>query len=304
MKSKFLLIAILFVSFSGFIQAQTDYNVEAISAINLGDGRMLFRTIKDELPVQGTLRLIDGRRSEYILADFENGLYNGSYKHFRHNALREEGTYKEGRKDGTFKEYNSDGTTVSSEKKYVAGKAEGKWTNYFTNGKPEKIKEYKNGLEHGVEKIYDYESGDLKTEMNYFEGKKHGKQVQYISSNRSNYVINSNYKNGLLEGAYSETYDNGVIKKKGVYKNGKEEGVWIFNKTDGKPENEITYKEGKKNGELKKFFTDGTVSSIENYKNDKLDGIKKEFQYQSGGKVKAEYVYKDGKQVSSTYFRD
>lgn len=295
MKNKLLLVAVFLISSITYGHAQTDYNIEAITVINLGDGRLLFRTLEDELPVQGSLRLIDGRKSEYILAEFENGLYNGNYQHFKHNALREEGSYKEGRKNGTFKEYNSDGTTVKTEKKYINGKANGMWVYYYTNGSPEREKEYKNGLEHGVERKYDHESGELITEMNFSEGKKHGKQLQSISSNRIDYTIRSNYNNGLLEGAYSEIYSNDVVKKAGKYKNGKEDGVWKFNKYDGKPESEITYKNGKKDGEEKKFFTDGTVSTINTYKDGKLNGPKKEFYYQSNGKLKSVYNYKDGR---------
>lgn len=292
---KKLLILIAAICLSPILYAQTDYNIEAITVINLGDGRLLFRTVSESLPVQGQLRLIDGRKSEYVLADFQDGLYNGTYQHFKSNKLREEGTYKEGRKHGTFKEFNSDGTSVKSEKKYIEGKADGMWTTYYTNGEPDKEKEYKNGLEHGIERKYDYETGELHTIMNYVEGKLHGKQTQLMKSNRTSYTIESEYKDGLLNGPYSETYVTGAIKKKGVYKNGKEEGVWIFNKPDGMPEREIAYKEGKKNGELKKFFTDGTVSDIETYKNEKLDGPKKEFYFESNGAIKSLFNYTEGK---------
>ena len=53
-----------------------------------GDGRLLFRQYdKDNTPLNGSHRIIDGYRSEYILAEFKDGMYNGDYKYFKNNRL-------------------------------------------------------------------------------------------------------------------------------------------------------------------------------------------------------------------------
>lgn len=89
------------------------YQVDELSVINYGDGRLLFRQYdKDNTPLNGSHRIIDGYRSEYILAEFKDGMYNGDYKYFKNNRLKEEETYKEGRKDGVYKEYYSDGVAL------------------------------------------------------------------------------------------------------------------------------------------------------------------------------------------------
>ena len=38
-------------------------------------------------------------------AEFKEGMFDGKYQEYSHNALRREGSYKEGRKNGLFREY-------------------------------------------------------------------------------------------------------------------------------------------------------------------------------------------------------
>lgn len=54
------------------------FQVNEVSVINYGDGRLLFRELNEEkTPLQGEYRIIDGYHSEYILASFKNGMYDG-----------------------------------------------------------------------------------------------------------------------------------------------------------------------------------------------------------------------------------
>lgn len=48
------------------VQAQKEYPIEQVSAINVGDGRILFRDLKTEKPLNGDHRIIDGYHSAYI----------------------------------------------------------------------------------------------------------------------------------------------------------------------------------------------------------------------------------------------
>ena len=45
------------------VQAQKEYPIEQVSAINVGDGRILFRDLKTEKPLNGDHRIIDGYHS-------------------------------------------------------------------------------------------------------------------------------------------------------------------------------------------------------------------------------------------------
>ena len=245
------------------------YQIEEITVINYGDGRMLFRLNNEEkTPLNGSHRLIDGYHSEYILADFKDGMYHGDYRHFKENKLLEECRYKEGNRDGSYKCYYGDGQTVQSERTFIDGKVDGVSRTYHSNGKVETEKVYKLGIEDGYDRRYGSD-GTLTLDECYKDGKRDGKWTQHLSSNLGDMVRISFYKNGLPDGQWSETWK------------------------DGKPEKSTTYKNDEKNGEEITYFTDGTPEKSSNYLNGKLNGITKEFYFESG-KCKSEYTFRNG----------
>lgn len=67
--------------------------------------------------MQGEYRIIDGYHSEYILASFKNGMYDGLYRHFKRNVLAEESTYKDGWREGYRKTYYGDGKTCRAKER-------------------------------------------------------------------------------------------------------------------------------------------------------------------------------------------
>lgn len=173
------------------------YQIEEITVINYGDGRLLFRLSNEEkTPLNGSHRLIDGYHSEYILADFKDGMYHGNYRHFKENKLLEECRYKEGNRDGLYKRYYGDGQTVQSERTFIDGKVDGVSRTYHSNGKVETEKVYKLGIEDGYDRRYGSD-GTLTLDECYKDGKRDGKWTQHLSSNLGDMVRISFYKNGL-----------------------------------------------------------------------------------------------------------
>lgn len=297
---KKLMISLLFgvVALTGATQEKV-YQVSEVSVINYGDGRLLFRQLTDDkIPLQGQHRIIDGIRSEYVLAEFKEGMFNGSYQHFKNNNLTEETTYKEGRLDGVRKQYYGDGKTLRSEASFVGGKINGTIINYFQNGKVETAKEYKMGVDNGFDRRYHHETGKITKDTYYKDGKPEGKWVEYIESNVGNIIRISNYVNGLREGQWTETMEDGTPRAASSYKEGKKDGVWItYRKGSGKPEKSTTYKNDLKYGEEIIYFTDGTIEKSINYIDDKRNGVTKEYYYDSGKAIpKSEFTYKNGKQ--------
>lgn len=296
---KKLIISLLFgaMALTGATQEKV-YQVSDISVINYGDGRLLFRQQNDDkTPLNGQHRIIDGVRSEYILAEFKDGMYNGKYQHFRNSNLTEETTYAEGRMQGARKQYYGDGKTLRSEASFVEGKLNGTIKNYFQNGKVNTEKEYKMGIEDGFDRRYHSETGKLTIDAYYKDGKPEGKWVEHLEGNVGNITRVCNYKNGLREGQWSETWEDGTPRSKSSYKNGEKDGVWIKYRKNGTPEKQTTYKNDLKNGEDIIYFTDGTVEKSTNYVDDKRNGVTKEFYFTSGKSVpKSEFTYKNGKQ--------
>ncbi len=161
--------------------------------------------------------IVDGYRSEYILAEFKDGMYDGEYQYFKNTKLRESAQYKDGRRHGVTKDYFADGETVEKESFFKEGKPDGLFKTYHHTGKLYAEKEYKNGLEHGIDRVYDVETGKLTRDVKYVDGKQESTQEQRMISSKGDYDVKSNYSNGLLDGEYTETYTTGNLKTKGVY---------------------------------------------------------------------------------------
>ncbi len=270
--------------------AQNEIKIEQIDATNLGDGRMLFRVAESETPLNGTHRLIDGYRSEYIVAEFTDGLYNGSWEHHRNNVIMERGTYKEGVKHGVFIEYYSDGTP-RSETPITEGKVDGIVKSYYTDGTLEKEKGYKEGKEHGPERYWEFGADKPRIERNYFEGVPDGRQYVEMSSNGGDYVEVRYFDKGAPTGDFLQTWaESGDVKMRGSYRDGGKDGVWTEIRRDGKIVSEETWVGGKRNGPSKTFFTDNSVEKITNYVDDKREGLEQTFRY-DGGRLASEYTY-------------
>lgn len=62
----------------------------------LGDGRVFFRLIATNEPLQGRHRIYDNRRNEYFDVVFHDGFYDGRYRHYVNQRLCEERDFRRG----------------------------------------------------------------------------------------------------------------------------------------------------------------------------------------------------------------
>ena len=182
------------------LHAQKESPIDRITAINLGDGRILHREISGDKPLDGEHRIIDGYHSAYILARFKDGLYNGDYEEYIYNKLKAKGSYKEGWKDGTFRKYDDEGR-VTEEKSYKSGKLDGAHRTFYTNGKLEMERFYKEGKQDGKDVYYEFD-GTLRREHNYKDGKQTGKQYSYIKGTFELKETSYYNEQGLLDGDF------------------------------------------------------------------------------------------------------
>lgn len=207
------------------LHAQKEYPIDRITAINLGDGRILHREISGDKPLDGEHRIIDGYHSAYILARFKDGLYNGDYEEYIYNKLKAKGSYKEGWKDGTFRKYDDEGR-VTEEKSYKSGKLDGAHRTFYTNGKLEMERFYKGGKQDGKDMYYEFD-GTLRREHNYKDGKQTGKQYSYIKGTFELKETSYYNEQGLLDGDFEQLYLFGQPRTTGHYKNGQKDGTWV-----------------------------------------------------------------------------
>lgn len=236
------------------------YQIEEITVINYGDGRMLFRLNNEEkTPLNGSHRLIDGYHSEYILADFKDGMYHGDYRHFKENKLLEECRYKEGNRDGLYKRYYGDGQTVQSERTFIDGKRDGKWTEHLSGnaGDVTRISFYKNGLPDG-QWSETWKDGKPRSKSSYKDGKKEGLWIKYGKSGKPE--KSTTYKNDEKNGEEITYFTDGTPEKSSNYLNGKLNGVTKeFYFESGKCKSEYTFKNGKREGAYKRYFDTGKL---------------------------------------------
>lgn len=236
------------------------YQIEEITVINYGDGRLLFRLNNEEkTPLNGSHRLIDGYHSEYILADFKDGMYHGNYRHFKENKLLEECRYKEGNRDGLYKRYYGDGQTVQSERTFIDGKRDGKWTEHLSGnaGDVTRISFYKNGLPDG-QWSETWKDGKPRSKSSYKDGKKEGVWIRYGKGGKPE--KSTTYKNDEKNGEEITCFTDGTPEKSSNYLNGKLNGVTKeFYFESGKCKSEYTFKNGKREGAYKRYFDTGKL---------------------------------------------
>lgn len=62
----------------------------------LGDGRVFFRLVATNKPLQGQHRIYDNRRNEYFDVVFHDGFYDGRYRRYVNQRLCEERDFRRG----------------------------------------------------------------------------------------------------------------------------------------------------------------------------------------------------------------
>lgn len=285
-----LLLSFLFI-LPVAMQAQSEYPIEQVSAINVGDGRILFRDLKTEKPLNGDHRIIDGYHSAYIQAEFKDGFYNGKYEEHEYNKLKAEGVYKDGLKNGTFKIYDSEGR-VKEEKSYKEGKLDGAHKTYYTTGKLEREVNYRNGKQDGKELSYELD-GTLRRDHTYKDGKQVGKQFTFFKGTYELYETVYYNENGQKDGDYSSVFTFGQPHILGHYKEGQKDGRWIEIAESGDTLGIETYANGKQEGLCVTFDSDSGTRKKEFYmKADRKDGLYREYNPENGEMVyEATYQY-------------
>ena len=280
------------------MQAQKEYPIEQVSVINVGDGRMLYRDLKTEKPLDGDRRIIDGYHSAYIQAEFKDGFYNGKYAVYEYNKLVGNGAYNEGRKNGVFSFYDSEGR-VKEEKSYKEGKLDGAHRTYYTTGKLEREVNYRNGKQDGKELSYDSD-GTLRKDHNYKEGKQVGKQFTFMKGTYELHETEYYNEYGLKDGDYSSIFTFGLPHVLGHYKNGQKDGQWTEIAESGDTLVIETYANGKEEGLHVSYDRNTGARKREFYmKDDRKDGLFREYNPENG-----ELVYETTYQYGRIHGKD
>jgi antitoxin component YwqK of YwqJK toxin-antitoxin module len=145
------------------------------------------------------------------------------------------GTIKDGKQDGKWTWWNEDGG-IDITGSYKNGLMNGMWKYYYENGKIRLQGSYTNGDGSYVDNFPD----SLKIEYPSFDGRK-GKWIAWHSNGVKDYEIT--YKDGKLDGLFTEWHENGQKKSEKNYKDGDLiDGKWTFWYENGQLKEKRFYK--------------------------------------------------------------
>jgi antitoxin component YwqK of YwqJK toxin-antitoxin module len=282
---------------AGFTLYAQEIKISDIEMFNLGDGKLFARTLKNEKPIDGRVRIITGYTTEYIDAGFSEGLADGKWEYIKNNKLSESMTYSKGLLEGEKLSFYNDGKTIKEKGQLKNGKANGVFTRYSSTGNKTYEKGMKDGIDDGPERTYN-ESGEVLSETIFKDGKAEGKSFAWINKGYGDaYLRTASYKNGVYDGEYSEIAEEGdQVKIKGLYVNGKKEGLWVSYKKNGMPNPAEEFNNGKIIKRIT-YYTDGKTEMESNFdENGKKHGAEKKYDWEDSS-LRNEFNYVHGKQV-------
>jgi antitoxin component YwqK of YwqJK toxin-antitoxin module len=150
------------------------------------------------------LEMYEENEAIKFLAEYNDGIYDGSVKYFRENGtLCSSGIYVKGKLQGPCSVYDECGVKIKDvhyyndlvymiNEYYPCGeikntydvrhnKIHGIFNSFYKNGTLKNSVSYSNDKPHGLESNYS-EYGNLISEINYYEGVKHGSSSYYDST--------------------------------------------------------------------------------------------------------------------------
>lgn len=185
-----------------------------------------------------------------------NGKRHGVWKkQYSNNNIRYEGTFKAGKEIGVFKYYDITDSTH-----------------------PTIIKTFKTNSNVATVKFYTIK-GILESTGEMI-GKNRIGNWQYYYPDEKTLMIEENYENGFLNGAYKSYYKTGKISEILNYKAGKLHGTAKRFADNGVLLDDINYNNGKLEGSAKYYNLYGKLIYAGNYKNDEKIG---EWEYYDNG---------------------
>ncbi len=110
-----------------------------------------------------------------------------------------------------------------------------------------------------------------------------------LMDNQNNLLLELNFKNKVLNGAYNFFYNNGTLREKGVFVNGLKNGECVHYYSTSKIAAKRVYGNGVMDGEQREFYSNGSPAVVYNYQNGFLNGSFNQY-------------YKDGTLMQSGFF--
>ena len=193
----------------------------------------------------------------------KDGKVSNAFRYNDNGLLLSEGIVDEaGNSNGRWKDFFPDGR-MQDEGQYSGNRRSGQWKFYNMLAKVEQTGAYNNGRPDGLWKWY-YENGGLLREEEYFQGQRDGQCTEY--SPQGEIIAQGQYSDGEKNGAWK--INAGGITEEGKYITGLKDGIW------------------------KSYYSNGKLKFKGNFIQDNPDGA--QINYYEDGKVKEEQYYQMG----------
>lgn len=214
--------------------------------------------------------------------------------------LRSTEQWKAGQLHGPMVTYYPDGKVAES-RMFNNGKAAGKAEQYHPNGQPRYLATYVNGEPEGQETYY-FPNGNKEIQGNYVNGSRDGGWMYYNEDGTVRmqflYAQGKLVKQKYENGTFTEYWDNEQPKSEMTYRNGKLEGPFTEWYANGTWTTEPTKlgPTGEQRADVNRVLKGQTKKREGTYKNDLLEGPVKDYDEQ--GKLVGTVVYQAGEPLS------
>jgi len=165
-----------------------------------------------------------------------------------------------GNHNGKWKDFYPDGK-IQAEGQYTDNRRSGQWKFYNTEQRVEQTGGYNNGRPDGLWKWY-YENGTLLREEEYFQGQRDGMCTEY--SPAGEIIGEGQYSDGEKNGEWK--LKNGDFTEVGKYIIGLKDGIWKAYYTNGNPKSKGNYIQGNPDGEHTHYYENGKIKEQQYYR--------------------------------------
>jgi len=213
------------------------------------DGKMIYSgPYRNKIPV--------GIHREYG----KDGKTINAFKYNDAGLLLSEGLIDEaGNSNGRWKDFYPNGK-ILAEGQYTDNRRTGTWKFYNLLQKIEQTGAYNNGRPDGLWKWY-YENGTLLREEEYFQGQRDGLCTEY--SETGEVIAEGQYSDGEKNGEWKFKY--GDFTEEGKYIIGLKDGLWKAYFTNGKLKFKGSYIQGNPDGTHTYYYESGKIKEEQNF---------------------------------------
>jgi len=165
-----------------------------------------------------------------------------------------------GNYNGKWKDFYPDGK-VLAEGQYIDSRRSGNWKFYNNAGKVEQTGYYNNGRPDGTWNWY-YDNGDLLREEEYFQGQRDGICTEYSANGKI--IVQGEYTDGEKNGEWK--YNAGDISEEGKYIIGLKDGIWQSYYSNGQLNFKGNFIQGTADGQQRYYYEDGKIKEEQYFK--------------------------------------